>query len=228
MLLPEHEIIISTKHQSYLKILGANINDGDTVTWSVIRKAYEMRVVIVDPYKDGSGEVFRELNAAFQQLEQLIVNGTELKFDEPWSKLHTGLSDINASLGRLHTKLESNFFKIRASIKKIDVALDSLSESADRMAIRAKDLHASDDKFDIGVPFYLGCYTVFLSSVVFAISGKNQSQNARYVGALMFGAGLISTGSYLIVNGLFKNNNPTPNSEDNEQSIELKSVNSTN
>ena len=248
MLTPEHEITISMKHQSYLKILDVNINDGETVTWAVIRKAYKNRALIVHPDKGGSEDTFKELNTAFQKLEHFIQHGTEFEFDglaEMSSSVDGMLNELNAHFDRMNAHFDRNFSEIHsgldqlktsvselhASTLKLEVALDSLSDSVDKMAASTKKLRASiraiDNQFDIDTPFYLGCYTVFLGSVVFALSGKHQPQNARSVGTFVFSTGLIATGGYLIANSLFKKNKPTAAGEDNEQPTALKLVNGT-
>lgn len=228
MLLPEHKILISTKHQSYLKILDANINDGETVTWAVIRKSYKERALIVHPDKGGSEDTFKELNTAFLKLEHLVENGTELEFDdltEMPSSLDEMLNELMAHFDRMDEDLKRSFYEIHSSLDKLDTSVGELNSSV-------SELHASiqaiDDKFNIDIPFYMGCYAVFLGSIVSAISGKYQPPNARHVGAFVFGAGLIATGGYLITNSLFQKSQATPNNEDNQQSTKLKLVNNTN
>ncbi len=46
MLPPEHQVTISDKHQPYLKILNTNINNGETVAWSVIKTAFKKRALL--------------------------------------------------------------------------------------------------------------------------------------------------------------------------------------
>ena len=281
MLSSEHEITISHKHQSYLKILDVSINDGETVKWAVIKKAYKKRALIVHPDKGGSENAFTELNGAFQRLERLIENGTEFEFGDltevsssldemlnelkaHFDKMNAGFDRIDASLDRLissldrlHTSLDTGFSRLETSLDKLHATFDTgfsglhaslgkLNDSVDRMSNSTQELHISltqlntsleadlskitaiDDKFDIDIPFYLGCYTVFLGSIVSAISGNHQPQNARSVGVFVFGAGLIATGGCLIANSMFKKDKPTPQNEANEQATELKLVNSTN
>ncbi len=278
MLDPKHEITISTKHQSYLKILNANINDGETITWAVIRKAYKKQALIVHPDKGGSEGAFTELNTAFQKLEHLIENGTAFEFDglvemssslkEMFNELRAHLDRINedrkrsfgelrstlgtefsvfhACLDRYHSTLNTNVFEIyyglnklnisvgelHASTQKLITALDRLSDAVDKRVASTKELHASiqaiDDQFNIDLPFYLGCYTAFLGSVVSAINSKHQPRNAHSVTALVFGAGLIATGGYLIANSLFKKGKPILSNENNEQLTESTLGNSTN
>lgn len=252
MLSPEYQIIISPTHQIYLKILDTSINDGETVAWALIRKAYKKRALIVHPDKGGSEEAFKELNTAFQKLEHLIEHGTELELDglaemsssldEMLNELKAHFDRMNGSLDRMTVRLEHSFSKINESLDKLNTSIgelrtstqrlvatrDDFSDSVDKMAASTKDLHANiqrlDDMFNIDIPFYLGCYTVFLGSVVSAINGKHQLQHARSMGAFLFGTGLIATGGYLIANSLFKKDKPTPTGEDNGQSTELKLV----
>ena len=182
------------------------------------------------------------MNASFDRTEASLDRMTanlERRFDELHSTLHNGFFEINASLDRLHTTLDTSFSEIHASLDKLNASVgelhtsteklsatfDSLNDSVDKMAASTTNLHASiqrlDDKLNIDIPFYLGCYTVFLGSVVSLISGKHQPQNARPMGAFVFGAGLIVTGGYLVANSLFKKELPAPASENKEQRTEL-------
>ncbi len=239
MLSSEHEITISHKHQSYLKILDVSINDGETVKWAVIKKAYKKRALIAHPDKGGSESAFTELNGAFQKLERLIENGTEFEFDdltEVPSSLDEMLNELKAHFDKMNTNLDRSFDELHTSFSELHASLDELHPSTSELHTSVSELHTSvnrldstlDDMFNINIPFYLGCYTVFLGSIVSAISGKHQPQNARSVGVFVFGAGLIATGGYLIANSMFKKYKPTPQNEANEQATELKLVNSTN
>lgn len=263
MLSPEHEVTISSKHQPYLTILHTTINDGETVTWAVIKKAYKERARIVHPDKGGTEDSFRELNTAFQKLEHLIEYGTELKFNalaEMSSSLVEMLNELRAHRDRMHEEtrniLRDHFDRMGEELKRgvdelrstlhtefseiprgarddgmllhkldvtsqrLDEVLNLVRDSDDKMAANTKHLHAiiqaHDDEFNfnIDLSFYFGCYTVFLGSVVSAIGGKHQPQNARSIGTFVFGAGLIATGSYLIANSLFKKDKPTPADEE--------------
>lgn len=247
MLLPEHQVTISEKHQSYLKTLNTNINEGETVAWSVIKTAYKKRVLVVHPDKGGSKETFDEVNTAFQKLERLIEHGTEFEFDglaETSSSLDEMLNElpdkIKAKFDRMNDRMDASFNKMNDSLDRMTARLEELhttfeetrttlktgfskiNESLDRLETHTDKIEAKTKSMVANIPFYVGCYSVFLGSIISIISNNHQLQNERSSGDFVFGAGLIITGSYLVANSLFKKEPSTSASENKEQRAELK------